>query len=482
MVWVLPCNFDARCHHGGTRIYSQKTINIFGRGSSCGGGYSSCGSVGFGGGFWGMLGAGLGMSLGTSLFNGLTSWLSGGSFWGGMGFGNNGGAQGNYGYYPGAGQAGTYGAGSGCGCNCGGAGNTAFGSTIGYVPGQYSITKTTDDKANDTGDDDGKVDGRVADGAGDGAGDGSKVGSGDGAGDGAGSKVGNGDGAGDGAGGKVGNGDGAGDGGKKPAGVTGTGDNARYVIDDIKGELTPDEAKEARKNFWKSIGAEAPDDALDKAWNKNRLKLGKDAEGNIYVIYTDEDGEKTAFKYNSETKKYELPNRTDFKDFSNDCEDDKASPININQKKNENVTKAWSEKNADVTSVEFDGRNKENGNCVTVGMTFGSWILNNNDESRAKVTKGTEEIFTEMSNGDEKVTFDEFIGYLSGYEADAMRATKDADYGKNSKWHDTVDMDAKDMVKLVNIFNKHATNGILNAESFNGFIKEMKANKNSNGL
>ena len=83
MVYVLPCHFDARHRHGGTTVYNNRTINIFGRG--CGSTHRCSGSsFGFGGGsFWGMLAGGLGMGLGMGLFNGLCNWLNGGSFFGG---------------------------------------------------------------------------------------------------------------------------------------------------------------------------------------------------------------------------------------------------------------------------------------------------------------------------------------------------------------------------------------------------------------
>ena len=61
-----------------------------------------------------------------------------------------------------------------------------------------------------------------------------------------------------------------------------------------------------------------------------------------------------------------------------------------------------------------------------------------------------------------------------------MRATSDTAYGKNSKYHDTVDMDAYDMVKLTKIFNKYATNGNIDKAGFNTLISEMNQLKNSN--
>ncbi len=440
MVWVLPCNFDARHCHGGVSIRNTKTINIFNaprRSSACYGGF------GFGGGFWSMLGSGLGLGLGMSLFNGLfggSNGLFGGLFGGGQ--------------QPG-------------GCNCGGNNHNNYSNYSNYspynpyspyIPGQYSRIptkagddneveepgnkKTVDTTGNDD-DDAGKVDG---------TGDGKKPGDTDGAKE------------------------------KKPAGTTGTGDGARYNLDDIKGGLTPEEAKEARENFWKSIGANDGLAGLDKAWNNNRLRLGKDDAGNVYVIYKDENGTETAFKYDPDTKQYKLPNGTTFNKFSENCTDEVAKPKNIDEDKNENVSQVWSEANADVTTVKFDGRDKENGNCVKVGSTFGSWLLNHNDESIAQVTEGTEKIFAEYANGDDKISFDEFIAYLSGYEADAMRATADKAYGAGSKYHDTVDMDAYDMVKLVKIFNKYAVDGNIDKAGFEKLIKEMNKLQNSNGL
>ena len=446
MVWVLPCNFDARHCHGGVSIRNTKTINIFNaprRSSAC------YGSFGFGGGFWSMFGIGLGMSLFNGLFGGSNGLFGGGLFGGGQ-------------------QAG--------GCNCGGNGYNSYNNYSNYnpfnpyspyVPGQYStipagtVTGDVEGRGTGTGDGSGNVNSTGdADGAGkdDKTGDVEETGKGNGTGDTDNAKE------------------------KKPAGTTGTGDNARYNLDDIKGELTPEEAKEARENFWKSIGANDGLVGLDKAWNNNRLRLGKDDAGNVYVIYKDENSTETAFKYDPDTKQYKLPNGTTFNKFSETCTDEVAKPKNIDEDKNKNVSQEWSEADAKVTTVEFDGRDKENGNCVKVGSTFGSWLLNHNDESIAQVTEGTEKIFAEYANGDDKISFDEFIAYLSGYEADAMRATADKAYGAGSKYHDTVDMDAYDMVKLVKIFNKYAVDGNIDKAGFEKLIKEMNKLKNSNGL
>lgn len=155
MVWVLPCNFDARHCHGGTVIKSNKTINIFNtRRCDSGYGYGGCGfGFGFGGGsFWNSLATGLGFGLGTKLFGGISSWLNGGSFWAGLGFGNqggyaNGGYAGGAGMYPWAGQAGGYypGATAGAGCNCGCNGSSIFGTGTRYIGGPYSSPYTTGD-------------------------------------------------------------------------------------------------------------------------------------------------------------------------------------------------------------------------------------------------------------------------------------------------------------------------------------------------
>ena len=432
MVWVLPCNFDARHCHGGVSIRNTKTINIFNgprRSGGCFGGFG----FGFGGGFWPMFGKGIGIGLGVSLFNGLI----GGLFGGGNGlFG---------GLFGGGRQAGV--------CNCGHNGYNNYSNYSNYspynpyspyIPGQYSTlgTRGTDKPESTEEKPPGKTEGTEG---------GTVTGTGDGKDE------------------------------KKPAGIIGTTDNdKRYNLDDIKGSLTPEEAKEARENFWKSIGVTPDAAGIDQAWNNNRLRLGKDDAGNIYVIYKDEQGKETAFKYDSATKQYSLPNGTTFNKFSETCTDEIAKPKNIDETKNQNVTQTWSDANAEVTTVNFDGRDKENGNCVRVGSTFGSWLLNHNDESIAQVTKNIDKIFEEYAHGDDKISFDEFIAYLSGYEADAMRATSDAAYGAGSKYHDTVDMDAYDMVKLGKIFNKYAKNGNIDKAGFDSLIAEMNQLKNSN--
>ncbi len=464
MVWVLPCNFDARHHHGSVNIRNTKVINIFNgsrRSSGCYGGYG----FGFGGGFWSMLGSGIGMGLGMGIFNGLFggNGLLGGLFGGGNGGWFGGGQIPAAGNYTGAGAAG-----AGCNCGCGTGINTAY---TPYIPGQYSIlgrTKSTKDpnetnKPDDT-NNNGNIGGKdnVAGNEGNPA---TKVDDGNGVG--------------------TGKGEGVDDGNKdkNPAGIT----DGKYNLEDLldengnpKNPLSTEEAKEARENFWKSIGAKDGLSGLDKAWNNNRLQLAKDNAGNVYVIYKDEQGNKTAFKYDPETKQYTLPNGTTFNKFSENCTDEVAKPKNIDETKNKNVTQNWSAADAEVTTVAFDGRDKENGNCVKVGSTFGSWLLNHNNESIAQVTKNTDKIFEEYAHGDDKISFDEFIAYLSGYEADAMRATSDTAYGKNSKYHDTVDMDAYDMVKLTKIFNKYATNGNIDKAGFNTLISEMNQLKNSN--
>lgn len=147
MVWPLACNFDARHCHGGSVIKSNKTINIFNT-RRCDSSYGSCGfGFGFGGGgFWNALAGGLGFGLGTRLFSGISSWINGGSFWAGMGFGNQGGyAGGGYaggaGMYPWAGQTGGYypGATTRTGCNCGcNGGSGLYGTGTSFIPGPYS--------------------------------------------------------------------------------------------------------------------------------------------------------------------------------------------------------------------------------------------------------------------------------------------------------------------------------------------------------
>lgn len=447
MVWVLPCNFDARCHHGGTRIYSQKIINIFGRGSSCGGGYSSCGSVGFGGGFWGMLGAGLGFGIGTRLFGGLSSWLNGGSFWGGMGFGPS--ASQGGGYYPGAGQAGAYGVGSGCGCNCGGAGSTGFGSAIGYVPGQYSITKTTDDKANDTGDDDDKVDGRAGDGAGDDDGN-------------------------------VGEGEGTVDGDKTPAGTTGDGDDKRYNLNDITEDIPADKLKTARANFWKSIGAKGSLKGLESAALPKGFDLKADKEGNIYLIH---DG--TAYKYDETSGKFKLPDtkQTDFRAYAlkNKPTDDPSKVVNIGQSVNEKMTITSKTEN-DVTIVETtqEAGVKQNQEAVREAYTLAHGLTNHNSTTKVTVNDELAERTAKQYdlNGDNEITFDEFMALMNGYNVDAEKAASDSDYrkGRNLEKLNTVDIDSFDTIQFVEIFNKYANEAKthITIESFAQLVKDIK--------
>lgn len=424
MVWVLPCNFDARHCHGGVNIRNTKVINIFNgsrRSGRCYGGFG----FGFGGGFWPMFGKGIGIGLGMGIFNGL---FGGNGLLGNI-FGGNGG-------WFGGGQ-------QGGGCTCGHNSYNNYSSYNPYnpynpyIPGQYSTigkvsTQTQQPQPTQPTQPVEQTPPTPP---------------------------------------------------KKEAEVV---DN-KYNLDDLlddkgnpKNPLSSEEAKEARKNFWTSIGLDEKAAGLDKAWNNNRLQLAKDGAGNVYVIYKDEQGNKTAFKYDPDTKQYKLPDGTTFNKFSENCTDEVAKPKNIDETKNQNVTQNWSEADAEVTTVTFDGRDKQNGNCVKVGSTFGSWLLNHNDASIAQVTKNSDKIFEEYAHGDDKISFDEFIAYLSGYEADAMRATADTAYGAGSRYHDTVDMDAYDMVKLTKIFNKYATNGNIDKAGFDRLIAEMNQLKNSN--
>ena len=427
MVWILPCHFDARhCH--GTTIRSTKVVNIFNgtrRAGGCGYGYA-------GGGF--NLGGLLGFTAASWLLNGLFN---------GFGRGNNG----NYGNYGNNGGNGNYG---GCSCGCNGANRL---NKFRYNPWDFSLGRTsgTDDTQKVKGTEGvspkvttpGKIEGTADTSKGD-----DVITP------------------------------------EKKVGTVKIGETEHYDVKDIdtsENALTPEEAKKARINFWKSLGAIAPDEALEKAWNNNRLQLGKGKDGKIYVIYKDENDKKIPFQYDEKDECFKSLAGTPFQDDVNTKQYDDliATPINNNEPKNKNMTANFETK-GEYTVTNFDGRVKGNYyNCVSSGATFGSWLLNHNDESTAKVTND-DTIFTQMANGDENITFDEFIAYLSGYEQDAIKATEDrTDYGREGKYYDTVDMDAYDMVKLVRIFNKYAPDGNLTQDKLKELIKHMNQNNNS---
>ncbi len=458
MVWVLPCNFDARHSRsrGSVNIKSTKIINIFNgssrRSTRCSGGF------GFGG-FWSMFGMGLGMGLVSNLFSG--------------GFGFGGGTN----FFSGRQPAGSVnGNGSGnCNCNCGSTSTGLYSTYTPYIPGQYSLlgaSKVTDNNGANGNDPNANTanpnaeaanpNAKAANPNADAANPNTKAADPDDEKDNPNAN-------------------------KKEAGIK----NNAYDLNDLKPITDPNKIKEARAKFWKSIGAKENLKGLDSAALPKGFELKQDDAGNIYLVY----GGK-AYKDNG--SKFTLPdeNKTDFGNdaYKNQENDDKCEVNTKGQAVNKAmiITSSKTADGATVVTTTQDASKAPNGKiadteeAVAESYTLMNNLTNHSPESKITVGKNikAEKIFKQLDlDGNGEITFDEFIAMANGYNADAEHALNNSNYkkGRQDELLQTVDIDSFDTLQLVAIFNKYADGGnSIKLEQFEKLINNINNNTAAN--